>query len=99
MAKTDKPARPSGGYFEAVGRRKTSVAHVRLFAEKNKEIAIIINGKPHTLYFPTLTLKKTAEGAWRAARAEGAYAVSAKISGGGTHSQAEALRHGIARAL
>ena len=109
MVKTDNAlARPAGGYFEAVGRRKTSVARVRLFSAKGgsalggKEklpVDIIINNKPHTFYFPTPSLKKIAEEALKAARAEGAYRVSAKISGGGIHSQAEALRHGISRAL
>ncbi|QQG42308.1 MAG: 30S ribosomal protein S9 [Candidatus Giovannonibacteria bacterium] len=94
MEKTNK-----NGYFEAVGRRKTSVARVRLFKEKNALPNISINGKAHSQYFPTLELKKIAEEGLGAVRAEGVYRVSAKISGGGIHSQAEALRHGISRAL
>ncbi|KKT29597.1 30S ribosomal protein S9 [Candidatus Giovannonibacteria bacterium RIFCSPLOWO2_12_FULL_44_25] len=105
MAKTnkEKPAQPPARYFEAVGRRKTSVARVRLFSAKGgkekEPIDINVNNRPHTSYFPTPTLKKIAEEALRAAHADGSYRVSAKISGGGIHSQAEAMRHGISRAL
>ena len=93
MAKTDNR------YFEAVGRRKTSVARVRLFAEKVSSPDILVNNKPHTIYFPTAPLKKIAEEALKAAHIEGAYRISAKLHGGGIHSQAEALRHGISRAI
>jgi len=100
MAKTDNR------YFEAVGRRKTSVARVRLFAENlpagkagTSSPDILVNNKPHTVYFSTASLKKIAEEALKSARIENAYRVSAKISGGGIHSQAEALRHGISRAI
>src|SRR3989344_6084909 len=93
MAKTDNK------YCEAVGRRKTSVARVRLFAEKVSSPDILVNNKPHTIYFPTAPLKKIAEEALKAAHIEGAYRISAKLQGGGIHSQAEALRHGISRAI
>ena len=99
MAKINKPALSSGKYFEAVGRRKTSVARVRLFEEKNSSPNILVNNKLHTVYFPTAPLKKIAEEALKAAHIENAYRVSAKLSGGGIHSQAEALRHGISRAI
>lgn len=94
-----KPAPPSARYFEAVGRRKTSVARVRLFAEKNSLPQILVNEKQHTVYFPTPELKRISESALKTIRAEGSYKVIAKITGGGIHSQAEALRHGISRAL
>ncbi|OGF63243.1 30S ribosomal protein S9 [Candidatus Giovannonibacteria bacterium RIFCSPLOWO2_01_FULL_44_40] len=94
MAKTD-----SAKYFEAVGRRKTSVARVRLFQDKTGKENILVNDKLHAVYFPTPTLKKISEDALRAVRQEGAFKVTAKIKGGGIHSQAEALRMGIARAL
>ena len=86
-------------YFEAVGRRKTSVARVRLFGEKSGKENILVNGKPHTDYFHTTEMRKIAAEALGAVGAEGGFRVSAKLSGGGIHSQAEALRHGIARAL
>ena len=83
-------------YIEAVGRRKTSVARVRLFP--NGE-GILINEKPYKEYFPTEEMQKIAEDAFRKTRPETRFSVSAKIKGGGIHSQSEALRHGIARAL
>jgi len=102
MAKTSKPPKSepaSGRYFEAVGRRKTSVARVRLFREKAGKENILVNGKSHAVYFHTAEMRKIAEEALDAVKAEGGFRVSAKLSGGGIHSQAEALRHGIARAL
>lgn len=95
----EKSVLPPSRYFEAVGRRKTSVARVRLFLEKTSSPNISVNNKPHTVYFPTAPLKKIAEEALKAAHIENAYRISAKLSGGGIHSQAEALRHGISRAI
>ncbi|KKT57441.1 MAG: 30S ribosomal protein S9 [Candidatus Giovannonibacteria bacterium GW2011_GWC2_44_9] len=95
MAKINKDNK----YFEAVGRRKTSVARVRLFSEKNSSPNISVNQKPYAVYFPTAELKRIAEDGFKIARAEKEYKVVAKISGGGIHSQAEALRHGVSRAL
>ena len=83
-------------YFESVGRRKTSIARVRIFNEKG---GTVINGKPVEEYFHTADEKKIASDALSFLKFEGKYSVSAKINGGGIHSQAEALRHGIARAL
>src|SRR3989344_2314588 len=84
-------------YFEAVGRRKTSVARVRLF--KDKEPNVVVNDKPLSSYFHTPALQKISQEAFSAAGLAGAYSVSAHINGGGIHSQAEALRHGISRAI
>ncbi len=84
-------------YFEAVGRRKTSIARVRLTKGTGGEI--VVNNKSFATYFPTPQLQKISQDALRAAGVEGHYSVSAKISGGGIHSQAEALRHGISRAI
>ena len=83
-------------YIEAIGRRKTSVARVRLVpASKN---SFIINDRDLAGYFPTEELRKIAESALLEAKA-GSFAVSVKLKGGGVHSQAEALRHGISRAI
>ena len=83
-------------YIESVGRRKTSVARVRLFKSTKKSIEI--NGKPFEQYFPTTEMKLIAEGPFKEASKDG-FAVTAKIVGGGIHSQAEALSHGISRAI
>lgn len=84
-------------YFEAVGRRKTAVARVRLFADSKNGYEI--NGKTLEAYFPTQEMRIMAEEALNNAKAAEKFRVSAKVSGSGLTSQAEALRHGIARAL
>jgi len=83
-------------YVEAVGRRKTSVARVRITpASKN---SFKINDKDLATYFPTEELRKIVEEALEKAKT-GSFDVSIHTKGGGIHSQAEAARHGLARAL
>ncbi len=84
-------------YFEAVGRRKTSRARVRLYTQGEKKIEV--NGKPYNSYFETLELQKIVESPLEAIKASSKFKVTASLKGGGSHSQAEALRHGVARAL
>ena len=96
----DRPARTteviqSGGYIEAVGRRKTSIARVRITPAL--KVSISVNDKEFETYFPTLALKKTVLSVFD--DTEGKFLVTAKLSGGGIASQAEALRHGLSRAL
>lgn len=83
-------------YFEAVGRRKTAVARVRLFTKAGD---FLVNDKLYTQYFPTLELQKTVEDSLQKMKLFGKFKVTVKVSGGGIHSQAEALRHGLARSL
>ena len=83
-------------YIEAVGRRKTSIARVRIVAGSD---GITVNSREYKEYFPTTEMQKIAEDAFRKTRSEKLFNVSAHIHGGGIHSQAEALRHGMARAL
>ena len=84
-------------YIRAVGRRKTSSAVVKLVkASKN---SYTINGKDLNEYFKTLELKKIVTGAFEAAGGTDKFEVIATTKGGGIHSQAEAVRHGISRAL
>ncbi|KKQ68064.1 MAG: 30S ribosomal protein S9 [Parcubacteria group bacterium GW2011_GWC2_39_11] len=84
-------------YFEAVGRRKTSVARVRLFTQGDKNI--LVNGKPCEHYFPGSELQGIIASSLDKMKALDKFRVEVKVSGGGVHSQAEAIRHGIARAL
>lgn len=84
-------------YTAAIGRRKTSTAQVRL--SPASKTAVTINERDIKEYFPTSELFKTAMGALHTAANVAEYTVSAKVVGGGIHSQAEAVRHGIARAL
>lgn len=82
-------------YIEAVGRRKTSVARVRITPAS--KISVSINDKELEKYFPTPTLRKTVLSAFD--DIESKFAVTARLNGGGISSQAEALRHGLSRAL
>jgi small subunit ribosomal protein S9 len=84
-------------YIQTVGRRKTSVARVRIIP--NPKSAILINEKELTTYFPTVELQGIVMDAMNNVKIAAKFKVTALIKGGGIHSQAEALRHGIARAL
>ncbi len=84
------------GYIEAVGRRKTSSARARIF-EGTGEVKV--NGKDFKEYFPTEELQKIIVSPFKKMNLEGSFSANVKISGGGIHSQAEAVRHAISRAL
>jgi small subunit ribosomal protein S9 len=98
----DAKGKKSKRYFEATGRRKSAVARVRLFTIKpfeEDEGKVTVNGKFYKQYFPTLELQQIIEAALRKLKSLNRFEVVAKINGGGTKSQAEALRHGLARTL
>ena len=78
------------------GRRKTSVARVRVMRGSGK---FTLNGRPLVDYFPTDRLQATVTEPFKVTETEGQYDVIARLHGGGVSGQAEALRHGIARAL
>lgn len=82
-------------YIEAVGRRKTSVARVRITPAT--KISITVNDKEFEKYFPTPTLKRLVLSAFNDVPEK--FSITSKLNGGGISSQAEALRHGISRAL
>lgn len=84
-------------YFEAVGRRKTAIARVRLFTRG--EIVFLVNEKSYQDYFPTQELQQIALAALRKMNCFDRFRILARVKGGGIHAQAEALCHGIARAL
>lgn len=85
-----------GKYFYANGKRKTSVARVRLYKGDGK---IIINDKPVNEFVSVKTLIGLIKYPFKLVGADKQYDVSAKVQGGGTTSQAEAVRHGIAKGL
>ena len=84
-------------YFEAVGRRKTAIARVRIFP--GTKAGYEINGKTLESYFPVREMQITATEAITNAKAPEKFHITAKIVGGGISAQSEALRHGISRAL
>jgi small subunit ribosomal protein S9 len=83
-------------YYEAVGRRKTAIARVRLFTRGDK--AFLVNDLPLEKYFPS-QLKAVIEAPLIKMNIADRFRITALVKGGGTNAQAEAIRHGIARAL
>ena len=83
-------------FFSAVGRRKTAIARVRIWPGKQE---MIVNGKPITSYFKGETLKKIYSAPFVVTETLGQFTGSIKISGSGLMGQANAIVHGIARAL
>ena len=84
-------------YFEAMGKRKTAAARVRLHVGGDKTITI--NDKDYKEYFPTPELQGLVTSALEKMEATDRFTITIKIQGGGVHAQAEAVRHGISRAL
>jgi len=83
-------------YFEAVGRRKTAVARVRLLTKKKD---FVVNEKTLDKYFSLERLVKEVLRPLEAMKITDKLGASIKVSGGGINSQAEAIRMGISRAL
>jgi len=97
--KTGGHPTPTGKYVEAVGSRKRAVARIRLFENtKAAHSTIIVNGSDSETYFPTEVTRLIAHDSLQKVKA-GHYIVSARVAGGGFNAQAEAVRHGISRAL
>ena len=88
---------PKKAYFYGTGRRKSSVARVRLFPGGTGEIKI--NNRTIDNYFGLETLKLIVRSPLVLLGLEGKYDVVVRVSGGGFTGQAGAIRHGIARAL
>ena len=84
-------------YFYGTGRRKSSVARVRLF--ENGTGAITINGRDIDEYFGLDTLKLIVRQPLVTTDLVGKVDVDVTVSGGGVSGQAGAIRHGISRAL
>ncbi|KPJ71436.1 30S ribosomal protein S9 [Parcubacteria bacterium DG_74_3] len=84
-------------YFEAVGRRKTAKARVRLFTRGEKKF--LINEKPLEVYFPLTTLREKAQSPLEIMKCQDKFQVSVLVRGGGFNAQSEAIRHGLAQAL
>ena len=92
MARTKKDA----NVFCGTGRRKSSIARVRLMSGKG---VITINNKSLDEYLPSEILKTIVKQPLNVTSTEGKFDVIIKVEGGGLSGQAGAIRHGIARAL
>jgi len=82
--------------FTATGKRKTSIARVRLMPGEGK---VVVNERTMEEYFGRPTLLMAVNRPFEVTGTAGKFDVSANLVGGGIAGQAEALRHGIARAL
>lgn len=94
--KEDKKEQKAARYFEGNGSRKTSGARVRI---SPKNSGILINGKDYKQYFKNQKYQEIVESPLEAVKGDEKFGVSVIVSGGGLTGQAEAIRHGIARAL
>jgi len=90
MAETKNPE------FLGTGRRKTSVARVRLTSGTGK---ITVNGRTFESYFPMDSLRGQVTQPLAVTGTAEKFDVRANVAGGGPNGQAGAVRHGIARAL
>ena len=81
---------------QATGRRKESVARVRLHDGSGQ---VTLNGKALEEFFPTMAMRLRVLEPLTVTQTQGRYDIDATLEGGGTTGQADALRLGIARAL
>ena len=93
MAVSYTSAKP---YFYGTGRRKSSIARVRLFPGTG---SIIINGQDIDEYFGLETLKLIINQPFTVTDTMGKFDIVANVKGGGFSGQAGAIRHGVSRAL
>ena len=92
-------------YYEAMGRRKESIARVRLYTKKatdaitEEKALITVNGKDYREYFTDANLWEIAEAPLKKLKSVNRFKVSVVVRGGGKSGQAGAIKHGIARTL
>ena len=84
-------------YTEGVGKRKTSIARVRI--TPSAKTSYTINSKTIDAYFPVRNDQEVATLPMKKATPALHFSVSVKVAGGGIHSQAEAVKLGLARAI
>ncbi|WP_029898267.1 30S ribosomal protein S9 [Desulfohalovibrio reitneri] len=83
-------------FFYGTGKRKNSVARTRLYPGKGE---IVVNGRALEEYFPRATLQMVIQQPLNLTKTIGKYDVRVNVDGGGISGQAQAVRHGISRAL
>jgi small subunit ribosomal protein S9 len=84
-------------YYYGTGKRKTSIAKIRLYLDEGG--TILVNGKPMDEYFNWKPWQGIITEPFRVTETVNRFQVAVRVQGGGVNSQAEAIRHGIARAL
>ncbi len=96
QTRTAQAAAKKKNEFLATGKRKTSIARVRLSPGEGK---IDVNGKEMKVYFTRPTLQMAVDRPFEVTGTAGKFDVLVNVIGGGVSSQAGAVRHGISRAL
>lgn len=86
-------------YIEAVGRRKSAIARVRITPSTSGKVSFTVNGRPVQNYFPIKKIQLVAGEALSKTKNTNKFNISVRIKGGGIVAQSEALRHGLSRAL
>ena len=89
-------AKKETSVFLGTGRRKSSIARVRIMPGKGN---LIVNGKTLDEYLPTEVLRIIAKHPFDVTNTNGKFDMIVKVEGGGLSGQAGAIRHGLARAL
>ena len=88
---------PEARYIEGIGRRKTLIARVRITPATKASVSI--NNKDIATYFPMKEWQYSALSPITTAAIPQKFKITVKLNGGGISSQADAMRHGVARAL
>ena len=83
-------------YFSGTGRRKTAVAQVKISAGNG---AVIVNNEPFEEWLPNNEERMAILKPMLVTENTGKFNITAKVTGGGSNGQQDAIRHGIARAL
>ncbi|MFO7717328.1 MAG: 30S ribosomal protein S9 [Thermodesulfobacteriota bacterium] len=86
----------SQDFYYGTGRRKNAIARTRLYEGTGK---IEINGRPENDYFPRETLQMVLRQPLRLTNSLEKFDIKITVEGGGLSGQAQAVRHGISRAL
>lgn len=86
-------------YVEGVGRRKTAVARVRITPSDKKKHSVTINGRIIEQYFPQKEHRDLIFNVLTKVEELGEFDITVKVNGSGVSAQAQAIVHGLARAL
>lgn len=96
MVKAQTKTAAKEKYFEAVGRRKTSIARVRLYPKRS---GMTVNGLDYKVYFKLQKFRELVGSPLELMKTADKMGAEVKVLGGGLTGQAEAVRHGLSRAL
>ncbi|MEK7506733.1 MAG: 30S ribosomal protein S9 [Patescibacteria group bacterium] len=93
-------------YYEAVGRRKSATARVRVYTKKSTDLQpsedqaiIVINDKPYFEYFNSSALQEMVDAPLKKLKSLNRFKATVKVKGGGMTGQADAIKFGLSRAL